>query len=183
MITQFEQKGKADTSLLSLLNYVQFSYHSKMIRIIGKEPFLMKISTKGRYALRMMLEFAMSSEECTKLNQVAERQQISVKYLEQIAMTLSRAGFIKSMRGAQGGYRLARDPKDYTVGEVLRVMEGSLAPVPCLDDSPNQCGRAGGCAVLSVWKDLADAINQVVDHVTLADLVNEQTEKPEENLL
>ena len=96
----------------------------------------MKISTKGRYALRMMLEFAMAGNQCTKLNQVAERQQISVKYLEQIAMSLSRAGFIKSMRGAQGGYRLARDPKDYTVGEILRVMEGSLAPVPCLDDSP-----------------------------------------------
>ena len=83
----------------------------------------MKISTKGRYALRMMLEFAMSGDQCTKLNQVAERQQISVKYLEQIAMVLCRAGCIKSMRGAQGGYRLARDPKDYTVGEILRLTE------------------------------------------------------------
>ena len=136
----------------------------------------MKISTKGRYALRMMLEFAMSGDQCTKLNQVAERQQISVKYLEQIAMVLCRAGCIKSMRGAQGGYRLARDPKDYTVGEIL-------APVPCLEDSPNQCSRASGCAVLSVWEDLAAAINQVVDRVTLADLVEEQKRKPEQNLL
>lgn len=143
----------------------------------------MKISTKGRYALRMMLEFALAPEECTKLNQVAERQQISVKYLEQIAMNLSRAGFIKSMRGAQGGYRLARAPEDYTVGEILRLAEGSLAPVPCLEDSPNQCGRAGACAVLSVWEDLADAINQVVDNVTLADLVKEQQRKPDINLM
>ena len=143
----------------------------------------MKISTKGRYALRMMLEFAMSGDQCTKLNQVAERQQISVKYLEQIAMVLCRAGCIKSMRGAQGGYRLARDPKDYTVGEILRLTEGSLAPVPCLEDSPNQCSRAPGCAVLSVWEDLAAAINQVVDRVTLADLVEEQKRKPEQNLL
>ena len=143
----------------------------------------MKISTKGRYALRMMLEFAMSGGQSTKLNQVAQRQQISVKYLEQIAMILCRAGYIKSMRGAQGGYRLARDPKDYTVGEILRLTEGSLAPVPCLEDEPNQCSRAAGCAVLSVWKDLADAINQVVDRVTLADLVEEQKNKPGQNLL
>lgn len=143
----------------------------------------MRISTKGRYALRMMLEFAMSPDDCTKLNQVAKRQQISVKYLEQIAMTLSRAGCIKSMRGAQGGYRLARDPKDYTVGEILRLVEGSLAPVPCLEDSPNQCERAGGCAVLSVWENLAAAINQVVDNVTLADLVEEQRQRPNETLM
>ena len=98
-------------------------------------------------------------------------------------MVLCRAGCIKSMRGAQGGYRLARDPKDYTVGEILRLTEGSLAPVPCLEDSPNQCSRASGCAVLSVWEDLAAAINQVVDRVTLADLVEEQKRKPEQNLL
>lgn len=143
----------------------------------------MKISTKGRYALRMMLEFALHPNECTKINQVAERQQISVKYLEQIVTILSRAGYVKSMRGSQGGYKLARDPSEYTVGMILRLTEGNLAPVACLEDSENQCSRADVCVTLNVWKQLNDAINQVVDHVTLADLVEEQRSKPDKNLL
>lgn len=86
----------------------------------------MKISTKGRYALRMMLEFALHPGECTKINQVAERQQISDKYLEQIVTILSRAGYVKSMRGAQGGYYLTKEPADYTVGMILRLTEAAL---------------------------------------------------------
>ncbi len=143
----------------------------------------MKISTKGRYALRMMLEFALNPEECTKISQVARRQQISVKYLEQIATILCKAGYIKSMRGAQGGYRLAKDPSQYTVGQILRLTEGSLAPVACLDDEINQCSRSGHCATLQVWTELKDAINQVVDQVTLADLVREQRSMPDVNLM
>lgn len=143
----------------------------------------MKISTKGRYALRMMLEFALHPDQCTKINQVAERQQISEKYLEQIVTILSRAGYVKSMRGAQGGYRLARDPSEYTVGMILRLTEGSLAPVACLEDEKNQCSRAGICVTLNVWKQLNDAISDVVDHVTLADLVEEQQNMPDVNLL
>lgn len=143
----------------------------------------MKISTKGRYALRMMLEFALHPDECTKINQVAERQQISVKYLEQIVTILSRAGYVKSMRGSQGGYKLTRDPSEYTVGMILRLTEGNLAPVACLEDSENQCQRAGICVTLSVWKQLNDAINNVVDNVTLADLVKEQQSMPGQNLL
>ncbi len=143
----------------------------------------MKISTKGRYALRMMLEFALNPEECTKISQVARRQQISVKYLEQIATILCKAGYIKSMRGAQGGYRLAKDPSQYTVGQILRLTEGSLAPVACLDDEINQCSRSGHCATLHVWTELKDAINQVVDQVTLADLVREQRSMPDVNLM
>lgn len=150
---------------------------------MSKAVTFMKISTKGRYALRMMLEFALHPDECTKINQVAERQQISVKYLEQIVTILSRAGYVKSMRGSQGGYKLTRDPSEYTVGMILRLTEGNLAPVACLEDAENQCQRAGVCVTLNVWKQLNDAINQVVDNVTLADLVKEQQAKPDQNLL
>lgn len=133
----------------------------------------MKISTKGRYALRMMLEFALHPDEYTKINQVAERQQISEKYLEQIVTALTRAGYVKSVRGAQGGYRLARKPAEYTVGMILRLTEGSLSPVPCLEDEENQCGRSICCVTVNVWKKLGAAINSVVDNVTLQDLVDD----------
>lgn len=134
----------------------------------------MKISTKGRYALRMMLEFALHPEECTKISQVAARQQISVKYLEQIVTILCRAGYVKSMRGPQGGYRLTRSADTYTVGEILRLTEGSLSPVTCLENETNPCQRADCCATLGIWKQLEDAISSVVDHTTLKDLVTEQ---------
>ena len=135
----------------------------------------MKISTKGRYALRMMLEFAMNPNECTKISQVAKRQGISDKYLEQIVTLLARAGYVKSMRGAQGGYKLAFSPEEYTVG--------NLAPVACLEDATNQCERSQCCATLSVWEKLDKAINDVVDHITLADLVEEQKAMPDYNLM
>lgn len=143
----------------------------------------MKISTKGRYALRMMLEFALAPDQCTKISQVAKRQQISDKYLEQIVTILVRAGYVQSMRGAQGGYKLTRDASEYTVGMILRLTEGSLAPVACLEYDSNPCDRSSGCVTLHVWKQLNDAINQVVDHVTLADLVQEQLARPEQELL
>lgn len=143
----------------------------------------MKISTKGRYALRMMLEFALHPDEHTKISQVAERQQISVKYLEQIVTVLCRAGYVKSIRGAQGGYRLVKKPEEYTVGQILRLMEGSLAPVSCLEDEENQCSRSNCCATLHVWKELDDAIHSVVDRVTLADLVEEQKSMPDVTLM
>lgn len=142
----------------------------------------MKISTKGRYALRMMLEFALHPDECTKINQVARRQQISDKYLEQIVTVLSRAGYVKSMRGAQGGYMLTKEPSEYTVGMILRLTEGSLAPVACIEDE-SFCERSSLCVTLDVWRQLNDAICQVVDHVTLADLVKEQLAKPDYTLL
>ena len=112
-----------------------------------------------------------------QISQVASRQEISEKYLEQIVTILVRAGFVKSMRGAQGGYRLTRDPSEYTVGMILRLTEGSLSPVACLDDPEQPCHRSDICATLDVWKQLSDAINQVVDHVTLADLVRDQISK------
>lgn len=143
----------------------------------------MRVSTKGRYALRMMIEFGMNPGQCTKISQVAARQGISDKYLEQIVTILLRAGYVRSIRGAQGGYMLTRAPEDYTVGMILRQTEGSLAPVSCLDDEINQCERAKQCATLNVWTQLKDAIDQVVDSVTLADLIEEQRRRPNDNLL
>lgn len=134
----------------------------------------MKFSTKGRYALRMMIEFALQPGECTKINHVAERQDISDKYLEQIVTILSRAGYVKSRRGAQGGYYLTKDPSEYTVGMILRLAEGSLVPVSCMEEEVNSCSRADICASMIVWKKLDAAISDVVDSITLADLVTEQ---------
>ena len=99
------------------------------------------------------------------------RQDISEKYLEQIISTLNKAGFVKSVRGPQGGYRLARKPKEYTVGMILRLTEGSLAPVACLEDETNECDRQDECVTRYIWEKLNDAINSVVDNYTLADLL------------
>lgn len=135
----------------------------------------MKISTKGRYALRLMLDLALhNTGEYITIKSISARQEISDKYLEQIITQLSRAGYVKSIRGAQGGYRLAKAPEEYTVGMILRLIEGSLAPVACLEDDSETCTRSGQCATLDVWKQLYDAINNVVDNITLADLVDKQ---------
>ncbi|SFS03417.1 RrF2 family transcriptional regulator [Anaeromicropila populeti] len=138
----------------------------------------MKISTKGRYALRLMLDLALHNNgELVRIKTIAERQEISEKYLEQIISILNRAGFVKSVRGAQGGYRLAKAPEQYTVGMILRLTEGSLAPVACLEDEENVCHRQEECATLEVWTRLDNAIKGVVDHITLADLVDWQVNK------
>jgi Rrf2 family protein len=138
----------------------------------------MKISTKGRYALRLMLDLAVNNTgEYITIKSIAARQEISEKYLEQIITLLSRAKYVKSTRGAQGGYMLAKKPEEYTVGMILRLTEGSLAPVACLDDEPNECTRSGDCVTLDVWKELNEAINNVVDNITLADLVERQKAK------
>ncbi len=134
----------------------------------------MKISTKGRYAVRVMLDLALhNTGECIKVKDIAERQGLSEKYLEQIIATLNKAGYVRSVRGAQGGYRLAKTPQEYTVGMILRLTEGSLAPVACLEEDSLQCNRIDTCETLQVWKDLYDAINQVVDNVTIADLMEQ----------
>lgn len=131
----------------------------------------MKISTKGRYAVRVMLDLAThNTGEYSKVKQIAARQGISEKYLEQIIAVLNRAGYVKSTRGAQGGYRIAGDPAAYTVGMILRLTEGSLNPVACLDGDINECERCDTCETLEVWKQLQKAINDVVDSVTIADL-------------
>ncbi len=138
----------------------------------------MKISTKGRYALRLMLDIALnSSGEQITIKSIAARQNISDKYLEQIISLLNRAGYVKSVRGAQGGYKLTKDPSEYTVGMILRLTEGSLAPVECLEVNTNECSRSGECVTREVWTELYEAINTVVDRITLQDLVNRSRNK------
>ena len=138
----------------------------------------MKISTKGRYALRLMLDLALNNTgEYIPLKTVSERQEISVKYLEQMITILVKAGFVKGLRGSKGGYKLAKNPEDYTVGMILRLTEGSLAPVACLEDDINTCDRCDDCITLELWKQLYNAINNVVDNVTLADLIDKYNAK------
>lgn len=133
----------------------------------------MKISTKGRYALRLMVDLAQhNTGEMIRIKDISERQDISEKYLEQIITSLKRAGYVKSLRGAQGGYRLAREPKEYTVGMILRLTEGNMAPVSCLEDEENECSRAGNCISIRLWKMLDEAIKGVIDRVTLQDLLD-----------
>lgn len=136
----------------------------------------MKISTKGRYAVRVMMDIAEhdGGEEFVKANQISARQGISVKYLEQIIATLNKAGYVNSVRGAQGGYKLAYPAEQYTVGMILRLTEGSLFPVACMDEEVNSCSRCNSCEPLEVWKQIADAINNVVDNVTIADLLKKK---------
>lgn len=137
----------------------------------------MKISTKGRYALRLMLDMALNNTgNPIRIKDIAARQNISDKYLEQIVSVLNKAGFVKSIRGPQGGYKLTKRPEQYTVAMILRLTEGSLAPVSCLDDEVNMCDRQEECVTLILWRKLDDAIKSVIDNVTLADLLewNEQ---------
>ena len=138
----------------------------------------MKISTKGRYALRLMMDIAAHDKEgYVSLKDAAARQDISVKYLEQIAGMLSKAGLLHSGRGAQGGYRLAKEPEAYTVGSILRLTEGNLAPVACLEGTENRCQRCGECATLDFWTGLYAVVNEYIDRFTLADLLAEQARK------
>lgn len=131
----------------------------------------MLISTKGRYALRVMLELSDHDRaEYVPLSVIAKKQEISEKYLESILVVLSKAGAIDALRGKGGGYRLNRAPKDYTIGGILRLVEGSLAPVTCLDCKPNGCARTVECRTLPLWEKLYALIENYLDGVTLADL-------------
>ena len=137
----------------------------------------MKISTKGRYALRMMLDLAVNQGSgYIALRDIAERQDISKKYLEQIIPILNQSNILQTSRGYQGGYRLARTPDQYTVGEILRITEGGLSPVACLEQHPNQCARCGECMTLPVWQGLENVINQYLDGITLQDILDQQKE-------
>lgn len=143
----------------------------------------MKISTKGRYALRLMLDLATNDSGAPiRLKDAARRQNISEKYLEQIISILNKAGFVRSIRGPQGGYVLSRRPEEYTVGMILRQTEGSLAPVECVEHA-GACEQENGCATRMLWEKLKEAIDGVVDHVTLEDLVNWQQAKADEYII
>ena len=131
----------------------------------------MKISTKGRYALRLMVDLALAeSPSPVSLKDVATRQNLSDKYLEQIVTPLSHAGIVRSVRGAGGGYLLTRKPEEYTVGDILRPLEGDLAPVECATDE-SYCDRCGECVTVELWQEIHRAVSRVVDNTTLADLV------------
>ena len=132
----------------------------------------MKISTKGRYALRMLLDLAEHPGVCASLRDIAERQGISKKYLEQIIPILNRRDILRTVRGYQGGYMLARTPDKYTVGEILRLTEGDLMPVACLLEDPAACPRSGDCITLPLWQGLAKVIAEYLDGITLQDLLD-----------
>lgn len=135
----------------------------------------MKISTKGRYALRMLLDLAEHSDgSYVALKDIAERQNISKKYLEQIIPIFNKSDILRTTRGAQGGYRLAKSPDKYTVGEILRLTEGNLAPVACLEYDPIECARSSTCATLPVWQGLHRVINEYLDSITLQDILDNQ---------
>ena len=133
----------------------------------------MLVSTKGRYALRIMIDLAQHNDgEYMVLMDIAQRQNISEKYLEGIVASLSRLGYLQAQRGRGGGYRLARAPEEYPVGGILRAAEGQLAPVACLKTGENDCPNAADCITLPLWKELDRRIDGYLDSVTLADLLN-----------
>lgn len=133
----------------------------------------MKVSTKGRYALRLLLDLAEHKEEgFISLKEIAERQKISKQYLEQIVSLLNTSNILRASRGKQGGYMLAKEPSAYTVGQILRITEGGLASVSCLEDEENQCERADSCKTLYIWTGLNDVIGDYLNSITLQDILD-----------
>lgn len=130
----------------------------------------MKISTKGRYALRVMIDLAVNDKgDYVSLKDISNRQEVSLKYLEQIMAMLNKAGYVKSSRGNNGGYRLAKSPEEYKVGDILRKTEGDLAPIACVNGE--ECGKRENCKTFKFWQGLDNVINEYVDSKTLADLI------------
>lgn len=137
----------------------------------------MKISAKGRYAIKLMMDLAIyRSGKPISLKDVARRQEISEKFLEQIIAILNRAGFVRSIRGPQGGYMLTMEPKEYTVGMILRLTEGDLGPTTCVGSTAAACEEKDTCVTVRIWQQINDAINNVVDNITLENLVDWQNE-------
>ncbi len=135
----------------------------------------MKISTKGRYAVRVMIDLSEhNSGKYIPLMDIAERQEISEKYLESIVSVLSKNDYLLSLRGKGGGYKLARQPEEYTVGEILRLTEGSFAPVACLEKKPNKCVKSPYCKTLKMWEGFEKVINEYFDNITIADLLSNE---------
>lgn len=135
----------------------------------------LKVSTKGRYGLRSIVDLAVNDKEGqVSLKSVAQRQGLSENYLEQLFASLKKSGLVKSVRGAQGGYMLSKPAENITVGDVLRSLEGTLCPVECIDlDMPTRCDKSDVCVTAPVWAKLRDKINEVVDSITIADLVSD----------
>ena len=132
----------------------------------------MMISTRGRYALRVMIDLAETGgNNFVAMKKIAERQGISLKYLERIIPVLVKNGLIEGVQGKGGGYRLCRSPKEYSVGEILRLTEGDLAPVSCLECNADSCERAAECKTLPMWRDFYKMVNSYFDGISLADLM------------
>jgi len=137
----------------------------------------LKVSTKGRYALRMLIDLAEHRDSgFISLKEIAKRQNISKQYLEQIVSLLNTSNILRTNRGKQGGYMLAKQPSEYTVKEILRLTEGSLSPVACLEDDVNQCAQAAFCKTLSIWTGLNKVISDYLDSVTLQDMLEQYNE-------
>jgi len=133
----------------------------------------MLVSTRGRYALRVMADLAENSCSClVPMKEVAERQEISLKYIEKIMPSLVKSGLVEGHHGKGGGYRLSREPKDYTVGEILRLAEGGLHPVSCIDDCSEPCFTTGHCRAMSIWHRLDEIVNDYLDGITLEDFIS-----------
>ena len=133
----------------------------------------MKVSTKGRYALRMLLDLAEHRGGFISLKEIAERQNISKQYLEQIVSLLNTSNILRTNRGKQGGYMLAKQPSEYTVREILRITEGNLAPVTCLEEDVNDCEKAAFCKTLPMWTGLQKVIDDYLGSVTLQDMLEQ----------
>ena len=135
----------------------------------------MMVSTKGRYALRIMIDLALHRDSgYISLADVSKRQFVSLKYMEAIVSILNKAGFVESQRGKDGGYRLTRAPEGYTIGSILKLTEGSLAPISCAEfgsGSPDGCAMAGSCITLPMWQHLDEIVDSYLEHITLADLL------------
>ena len=138
----------------------------------------MMISTKGRYALRVMVELASHDvDKYIPLREIAKNQDISEKYLESIIKVLVQHNLVIGIRGKGGGYKLSYNPAKYTVGEILRLTEGSLAPVACLKDETNHCERSANCLTLPMWEELNRIVNEYLDSITLEDLVKQSIDR------
>lgn len=144
----------------------------------------MKISTKGRYALRMLIDLAEHRENgYIALKDIAKRQDISKKYLEQIVPILNRSDLLRTNRGNQGGYMLVKAPNQYTVGEILRLTEGNFAPVACVGKNPEECARSAECPTLPVWQGLYKVISEYLDGITLQDIIDQQSARNIDNYM
>jgi len=134
-----------------------------------------QISTKGRYALRIIIDLALQGgDEFISLKTISDRQEISMKYLETIISTLQKAGYVISLRGKSGGYKLSRAANEYTIGSILKITEGSLAPVACLEQKTNNCIRSAQCITLPMWQKLDRIVDDYLEGITIEDLISKE---------